>query len=84
MKQMLKLLIIPAFLILISNSSFSQSAPPPPPGGHGQGSNQPPGGGAPLESGYLILTVLGSAYGLKKWHNAYSCKESADKNHNPV
>jgi len=68
MKNILGLLKI-VFLILLINGLFVFTAlaqDPPPPPAHGAGGNVP-GGGAPIGSGLLILTVLGAAYGTKKF-----------------
>lgn len=64
------------FTFVLSTSVFSQAPPPPPGGEHGQNTNQPPnGGGADLGSGLLILTMLGSAYGIKKWRKVNKSEE---------
>ena len=70
MKNFLKS-ILPALLMAVfvvtTISGFAQDPPPPPSGGHGMGGTQPPGGGAPIGEGIFILTILGAAYGGKKW-----------------
>ncbi len=53
---------------------WAQDPPPPPGGGHGQGGNQSPGGSAPVDNGILIVALLGTAYGLRKW---YTFKKSS-------
>lgn len=41
--------------------------PPPPPGAHGTTTHQPPVG-APIDDGFWMLLVAGSAYGLFKMY----------------
>jgi len=71
MKNLIKTILpvlLMAVFVLIATSGFAQDPPPPPPsGGHGMGGTQPPGGGAPIGEGIFILTLLGAAYGGKKW-----------------
>ncbi len=49
------------------NPVFADAPPPPPE--NGQGGNVP-GGGAPVGEGMIFLTMLGAAYGAKKWREA--------------
>ena len=60
--------IILLFGLLISIPTFADE--PPPPGQHGLNGNQVPGGGAPIGEGLIFLTLLGAAYGAKKWREA--------------
>jgi hypothetical protein len=57
-----KLALISILFIFSSLSIFAQGNPPPPPDEHGSGDDQGPGGSAPIGSGLVILTILGSAY----------------------
>ncbi len=73
MKNKLKItLAATAFIMLnliFGATAFADSTPPPVPGDHGNTGNQTPsGGGTPVGGGVLILAVLGSAYGAKKWY----------------
>ena len=64
------------FIFVLSINVFSQGPPPPPGEGHGQNNNKPPGGGsADIGSGLLILSMLGSAYGIKKWRKSRESEE---------
>jgi len=65
-KTILPVLLMAVFIVA-TTSGFAQDPPPPPNGGHGMGGSQPPGGGAPIGEGIFILTLLGAAYGGKKW-----------------
>jgi hypothetical protein len=72
----MKRLIFKGFLVTLFimgtatfNTISSQEVPPPPPE-QGQGGNQPPGGGAPIGEGMIFLTMLGAAYGAKKWQKS--------------
>ena len=73
MKNFIKIFRISLVAVVISLFSvlpvLAQNGPPPPPGnGHDQSGNQPPaGGGAPIGEGILILSLLGAAYGVRKW-----------------
>jgi hypothetical protein len=70
MKNSIKILTIALVIFsafAVTSSAFAQD-PPPPPGGHGSENNQVPGGGAPIGGGALIVTLLATGYGLKKWH----------------
>jgi hypothetical protein len=51
------------------NPVFGDNPPPPPPE-NGQGGNVPGGGGAPIGEGIFILSLLGTAYGAKKWQKS--------------
>jgi len=66
MNKIIKILFVFCFLGCVT--SFAQDPPPPPGGGHGQGGNQTPGGSAPVDNGILIVALLGTAYGLRKWY----------------
>ncbi len=63
-------------LLLMLCLGFGAMGQPPPPSQHGQESNQ--GRGAPIGDGWIILLVLGAAYGAKKIYDArkhYRLKE---------
>ena len=70
MKQLAKILLVPAFLTLFFTLSFIQvtkSQPPLPPSkGHSLSGNQEPAEGAPIGSGIEMLIVLGALYAGKK------------------
>jgi len=60
--------LLVCFLVL--TPAFGQNGePPPPPSEHGSTENIP-GGGAPVGEGIFILSLLGAAYGSKKWYVA--------------
>jgi hypothetical protein len=61
-------LTILIFGLLLGIPSFADE--PPPPDQHGANGNQPPGGGAPIGEGLVFLTMLGAAYGAKKWQKS--------------
>ncbi len=58
--------------LLISLPAFADDPPPPPT--HGEVGDIPAGGGAPVGEGLLILSVLGAAYGTKKWYSNHKQK----------
>lgn len=71
MKSFIKSITIAAIVfitLVFTPSAFAQDPPPPPGGGHESGGNEIPGGGAPIGGGALILTLLATGYGLKKWY----------------
>ena len=57
--------------LLISLPAFADDPPPPPT--HGEVGDIP-GGSAPIGEGLLILSVLGAAYGTKKWYSNHKQK----------
>ena len=76
MKKYLKfiLLFITVILISITLNVYADRTPNPPP----QGGDKPPvGGAAPIGSGLVILLVLGSGYGAKKFYD-YKKKKLLD------
>lgn len=76
MKKHLKfiLLFITMILISITLNVYADGPPNPPP----QGGDKPPvGGGAPIGGGLVILLVLGTGYGVKKFYD-YKKKELLD------
>ena len=64
-KNIYKILLVALISLLLAVPAVAQDPPPPPPG-HGETGNVP-GGGAPVGSGLLILSLLGAAYGIRKW-----------------
>ncbi len=57
---------------------FGAMGQAPPPSQHGQEGNQGMGRGAPIGDGWIILLVLGAAYGAKKIYDTrkhYRLKE---------
>lgn len=76
MKKILKFvpLFITTILIFLALNIYADGPPDPPP--HG-GDKPPVGGGAPIGSGLVVLLVLGSAYGVKKFYD-YKKKELLD------
>ncbi len=60
--------LLVCFLVL--TPAFGQNGEPPPPPAHGETTNQVPGGSAPVGEGIIFLTMLGAAYGSKKWYVA--------------
>jgi hypothetical protein len=69
MKILVKILLIPVFMLFFQLASNAQSAPPPP-SGHGQSGNQPAGGGAPIGAGIGFLLLMAGGYGAKKVYDA--------------
>ncbi len=68
MKKIIKFipLFIITILIFLTLNIYADGPPHPPP----QGGDKPPvGGGAPIGSGLIILLVLGSGYGVKKFYD---------------
>ena len=65
-------------LFVIGTSAFvtltAQDVPPPPPPPNGGTGGNVPGGGAPIGEGLLILSLLGAAYGSKKWYSNHKKK----------
>lgn len=43
---------------------------PPDPGGGPGGTDPPVGGGSPIGGGFIIMAVLGAAYGIRKVYDA--------------
>ena len=73
MKRTFKKIIVALFVFFafaVTSTVLAQDPPPPPEGGHGGGGNQVPGGGAPIGEGIVFLTMLGAAYGAKKWQKS--------------
>jgi hypothetical protein len=75
----MKKIIIKSFLVAllvtgtaIFNTTLADDGPPPPPVNGGTGGNVP-GGGAPIGEGLIFLTMLGAAYGAKKWQKSKQC-----------
>ena len=70
MKNFINIFRISVVAVVISLFTIMPVAaqnPPPPPGEHGGDTNSPAGGGAPIGEGILILSLLGAAYGVRKW-----------------
>ena len=60
------------FFVLLANAAFSQGGPPDPPPDPGNGGTTgnpdiPIGGNTPIDGGFSILMLLGSAYGTYKY-----------------
>lgn len=73
MKAFQRLFLSALFLLFTATYSgtiMADTPPPPPGGGHGSGDNQPPGGGAPIGEGILFLSLMASAWAMKKYRNA--------------
>ena len=79
MKNFINIFRISVVAVVISLFTIMPVAaqnPPPPPGEHGGLNNSPPaGGGAPIGEGILILSLLGAAYGVRKWRGAKNEQE---------
>ncbi len=71
-----KLFSVLIFLVLIFAAPALIAQDPPPPPTHGQTGNAPAGGGAPIGGGLIILTVLGAAWGYKKFRQGQSGESS--------
>lgn len=61
-----KALLLFSFVALTTITALGDLPPDPGSGGPG-GGDLPVGGGSPLGAGLLIMTVLGSIYGVKKY-----------------
>ena len=59
----IRIIILFAFLLSVSNLAWTQ---PPPPSRHGEEGDQPAQQDAPIGSGLAILLALGGAYGAAK------------------
>jgi len=79
MKQLIKILAIPFFLMcfVYPVDLFSQE-PPPPPGGHGSNTNEGPSG-APIDGGLGILLALGASYGACKLYKIRKKKSGEEE-----
>ena len=78
MKNFINIFRISVVAVVISLFTILPVAaqnPPPPPPDHGGNTNSPPGGGAPIGEGILILSLLGAAYGVRKWRVAKNEQE---------
>lgn len=78
MKNFINIFRISVVAVVISLFTILPVAaqnPPPPPPDHGGNTNSPPGGGAPIGEGILILSLLGAAYGVRKWRGAKNEEE---------
>ncbi len=69
MKYLQKITAI-AILTLTISLAFGQAPPPPNNNNPGNPGNNPVGGGAPVGSGFIILSALSAVYGGQKfWKN---------------
>jgi hypothetical protein len=62
-----RIFLVAVVISLFTIMPVAAQDPPPPPPGHGGNTNAPPGGGAPIGEGILFLSLLGAAYGVRKW-----------------
>ena len=78
MKEIVKTLLITAFLIVAPALIFAQQ-PPHPNGGiapvTGAGGNTPVGAGAPIDSGTILLIGLAGLYGGRKIYGIHKSLE---------
>jgi len=70
-----RLSVVALVISLFTIMPVAAQNPPPPPPDHGGNTNSPPGGGAPIGEGILILSLLGAAYGVRKWRVAKNEQE---------
>ena len=78
MKKMIKKILILSF-VLLSNSPATFADPPGPPGPGGDPVTT--GGipvGAPIDSGVIVLLILGICYVLWKFYSARKVKKQTD------
>ncbi len=69
MKNIKKYIGILIFVLAVS-AAYAQTPPPPNNNNAGNPGNNPVGGGAPIGSGFIILSALSAAYGVQKfWKN---------------
>ncbi|MFA5478073.1 MAG: hypothetical protein WC271_15385 [Bacteroidales bacterium] len=70
-----RLSVVALVISLFTIMPVAAQNPPPPPPDHGGNTNSPAGGGAPIGEGILILSLLGAAYGVRKWRGAKNEQE---------
>jgi hypothetical protein len=61
-----KAILLLSFIVITTGSAMADLPPDPGSGGPG-GGDLPVGGGSPIGAGLVIMTVLGSIYGVKKY-----------------